>query len=216
MRTRKKSTPGKWPYIRHFQRPGIYATKYEKTLSVPLPQHQWYVFPHSRKKKIPSNMCSPTWKTHIPSDMWFSGGVICFPPPGKHIPSGMCSPTRETHTPSDMCSPTWESHIPRNMIFRWGDMCSPTWETHIPSGMCSPTWETHIPSDMCSPIWETDIPSNMCSPTWETHIPSYMCSPTWEAHIPSDVFRHVPCYPICQIFSDEFFWIRILKDCVLV
>ena len=32
---------------------------------------------------IPSNMCSPTWETHIPSDMcsW-----------EIHIPSDMCSP----------------------------------------------------------------------------------------------------------------------------
>ena len=81
-------------------------------------------------------MCSPTWETHIPSDM--------------------CSPTWETHIPCDMCSPTWETDIP-------SDMCSPTWETHIPSDMCFPTWETHIPSDMCSPTWETYIPSSPTS-----------------------------------------------------
>ena len=53
-----------------------------------------------------SDMCSPTWETHIPSEMF--------------------SPTWETHIPSEMCSPTWETHIP-------SEMCSPTWETHIPS-----------------------------------------------------------------------------------
>ena len=61
---------------------------------------------------IPSDMCSPTWETHIPSNM--------------------CSPTWETHTPSDMCSPNWETHIP-------SDMCSSVWKTHIPSDVCSPT-----------------------------------------------------------------------------
>ena len=55
-------------------------------------------------------MCSPTWKTHIPSDMR--------------------SPTWETHIPSDMYSLTRETHIP-------SDTRSFTWETHIPSGMCS-------------------------------------------------------------------------------
>ena len=34
-------------------------------------------------------MCSPTWETHIPSEM--------------------CSPTWETHIPIDMCSPSWET-----------------------------------------------------------------------------------------------------------
>ena len=63
---------------------------------------------------MPSDMCSPTWESHIPSDV--------------------CCPTWKTHIPSDMCSPTWEIHIPR-------DMCSPTWETHIPTDMCSPTKE---------------------------------------------------------------------------
>ena len=95
-------------------------------------------------------MCSPTWETHIPSDL--------------------CSPTQETHFPNDMCSPTWETHIP-------SDMCSPTQETLIPSDMCSPTWETHTPSDMCFPTWETHIPSDMCSPTQKTLIPSDVCSP---------------------------------------
>ena len=59
-------------------------------------------------------MCSPTWESHIPSDM--------------------CSRTWGTHNPSDMCCPTWETHIP-------SDMCSPTWETHIPTDMCSPCKE---------------------------------------------------------------------------
>ena len=93
-------------------------------------------------------MHSPTWETHIPSDM--------------------SSATWETHIPSDMCFPTLETHIP-------SDMCSPTCETRIPSNMCSPTRETHIPSDMCSPTWETCIPSDICSPTWETCIPSDIC-----------------------------------------
>ena len=66
-------------------------------------------------------MCSPTWETHIPSDM--------------------CSPTWETFIPNDMCFPTLETHIP-------SDMCSPTSETHIASDMCSPSWKTHIPCDM--------------------------------------------------------------------
>ena len=91
------------------------------------------------------DMCSPTWKTHIPSDM--------------------CSSTWKTHITRDMCSSTWETHIP-------SDMCSLIWETHIPSDMCSPTWETHIPSDMCSPTWEAHIPGDMCSSTRETHVPS--------------------------------------------
>ena len=66
-------------------------------------------------------MCSPTWETHIPSDM--------------------CSPTWETHIPSDMCSPTWQTHIPSNM-------CFPTWETDIPCDMCCPTWK-HLSLVMC-------------------------------------------------------------------
>ena len=51
-------------------------------------------------------MCSPTWETHILSDI--------------------CSPTGETHIPSDMCFPTWETHIP-------SDMCFPYPGTHINS-----------------------------------------------------------------------------------
>ena len=43
-------------------------------------------------------MCSPTWETHIPSDM--------------------CSPTWETHIPSDMCFPQRETQIPSdNYVF---------------------------------------------------------------------------------------------------
>ena len=38
------------------------------------------------KRICPSDICSPSWETHLPSDM--------------------CSPTRETHIPSDMCCPT--------------------------------------------------------------------------------------------------------------
>ena len=40
-------------------------------------------------------MCSPAWKTYIPSEM--------------------CSPSWETNIPSDMCSPTWETHIPTDI-----------------------------------------------------------------------------------------------------
>ena len=83
-------------------------------------------------------MCSPTWKSRIPSYM--------------------CSPIWETHIPSDMCSPTWETHIPSGM-------CSPTWETHFPSDRRFPCGETHIPSVLCSPTRETRFPFNMCSPT---------------------------------------------------
>ena len=70
-------------------------------------------------------MCSPTWETHIPCDMFF--------------------PAQETHIASYMCSPTWETHIACDMFFS-------TQETHIASYMCSPTWETGIPCDMCSLI----------------------------------------------------------------
>ena len=48
-------------------------------------------------------MCSPTWETHIPCDMFF--------------------PAQETHIASYMCSPTWETHIACDMFF-------PTQETH--------------------------------------------------------------------------------------
>ena len=61
-------------------------------------------------------MCSPTWETHIPCDMFF--------------------PAQETHIASYMCSPTWETPIP-------SDMCFPTWETHIACDMFFPTQETH-------------------------------------------------------------------------
>ena len=76
-------------------------------------------------------MCSPTWETRIPCDMFFLPRkhislVICVPLPGKHLS-------------------TWETHIACDMFF-------PTQETHITSYMCSPTWETRIPCDMCSLI----------------------------------------------------------------
>ena len=48
--------------------------------------------------------CSPTWETHIPSE-------LCCSKWETHIPSDMCSPTRETHIPRDMCSPTAETHF---------------------------------------------------------------------------------------------------------
>ena len=83
-------------------------------------------------------MCSPTWKTRIPSKM--------------------CSPTWKTHIPSDMCSPNWKTHIPSGM-------CSPTWETLFPSDRRFPGGETHIPSVLCFPTRETRFPFNMCSPT---------------------------------------------------
>ena len=45
---------------------------------------------------IPSDMCSPTWETHILSYM-------CSPTWETHIPSFICSPSLETHIPSDIC-----------------------------------------------------------------------------------------------------------------
>ena len=62
-------------------------------------------------------MCSPSWETHISSDMRSRPGkdislyvicvppagkhmslVICVPPPGKHISLGICVPQTGKHT----------------------------------------------------------------------------------------------------------------------
>ena len=82
-------------------------------------------------------MCSPTCKTHIPSDM--------------------SSTTWEKHIPSEMCSPTWwETHFPSDRRFPGG-------ETHIPSVLWSPNRETRFPFNMCSP---TCIPKGLTRGFW--------------------------------------------------
>ena len=74
---------------------------------------------------MPSDMCFPTWETHIHSVM--------------------CSRTRKTHFSSDMRSSPWETHIPSD-----SDMCSSTWETYIPS-VCVPPPGKHISLVICVP-----------------------------------------------------------------
>ena len=53
-------------------------------------------------------MCFPAWETHICCDM-------CSPTQKTHVPSDMweyvCSPTGETYSLSDMCSITQETHV---------------------------------------------------------------------------------------------------------
>ena len=58
-------------------------------------------------KHVPNDMCSSTWETHIPSDV--------FSLPVKHISLVMCVLLPGKHIPSDMCSPTWEKHISQVM-----------------------------------------------------------------------------------------------------
>ena len=127
-------------------------------------------------------MCSPTWKTHIPSDM--------------------CSSSLETHIPSDMCSPTWKTHIPN-------DICSPPGTNisllicvplvicvllpgkHISLVICVLPPGKHISVVVCVPppgkviflvicVSQVGkhIASVLCSPTRKTRFPFNMCSPT--------------------------------------
>ena len=118
-------------------------------------------------------MCSPTWETHIPSEVCFPypgtiSLVICVSPTRKLISLVICvSPTRE-HISLVVCVFPTRENISLAMY-----MCFPYLGTHIPSAMC-------IPSDMCFPYAGTHIPTNMCFPYPGTHIPSDICFPSPE------------------------------------
>ena len=79
------------------------------------------------------HICSRTWETHIPSNMYS-------PTWETHIPSGMCSPTRQARTPNDMCSPSCETHFSSDSLPG----------KHISLVICVPYLEIHIPSDIPS------------------------------------------------------------------
>ena len=96
---------------------------------------------------IPSDMCSPTQKTHI-RDMRFS---TC----ETYSLSGVFSPTWETHIFSDMCFPIQETHVslvtcvllPGKHIALMIIMCSITQETHFTGLIFGGGRGTHVPSD---------------------------------------------------------------------
>ena len=111
-------------------------------------------------------MCSPTWETHIPSDM-------CSTTQETHIPSDVCSSIKETY----MCSPTQETHIPSDIGNISLVICVTLPRKHISLVICVPLPGKHITLDkgmllLCGLLLKRSL--NRYAPNMYTQSMSYI------------------------------------------
>ena len=102
-------------------------------------------------------MCSPTWETHIPCDMFF--------------------PAQETHIASYMCSPTWETPIPSDMWYELMWCFTRFYQLNKCRCRCVPLPGKHISLVICFFLPRKHISLVICVPLLWKHVSLVICVP---------------------------------------